>query len=129
VDLQWARGRWSDNGEWQWFQFTYPNFRSSPASSFSYGEVKAVLTPRAYLAMRAGFQRNSHLTDLTERTDETFTQNRQSYELAVGYRPNRWQLLKVGWEWLNRSQASGSHDQIFGVQLVTSIQSLSHGWR
>jgi len=87
-----------------------------------------VLTARAYLAARVGFQRNSHLTDLTERTDETFAPNRQSYELAMGYRPNRWQLLKVGWEWLSTSQASGTRDQVFGVQLVTSIQSLSQAW-
>lgn len=128
IDLQWARGRWSTSGEWQWFRFTYPNFRSSPEASFAYGEVKAVLTARAYLAARVGFQQNSHLTDLTERTDETFAPNRQSYELALGYRPNRWQLLKVGWEWLSISQAAGSRHQVFGVQLVTSIQSLSQAW-
>lgn len=129
LDLQWARGRWSVNGECQWFRFSYPNFLSSPESTFAYGEAKAVLTARAYIAARVGFQRNSHLTDLTERTSETFAPNRQSYELAMGYRPNRWQLLKFGWEWLSTSEISGTRNQVFGVQLVTSIQSLSRAWR
>lgn len=129
VDVQWARGRWSTSGEYQWFRFNYPNFRTSPAPSFAYAEVKTVLNPRTYLALRAGWQRNNHLEDLTELTDETFAQNRQSYEFAVGIRPNRWQLIKVGYEWLKTAEVSGTRDNVFGIQLVTSLQPLSKAWR
>lgn len=129
VDVQWARGRWSTSGEWQWFRFNYPGFRISPAPSFAYAEVKTVLNPRTYLAVRAGWQRNNQLEDLTELTDETFASNRQSYEFAVGFRPNRWQLLKVGYEWLRIADVSGTRDNVFGIQLVTSLQPLSKAWR
>jgi hypothetical protein len=129
LDVQWARGRWSTSGEWQWFRFNYPNFRISPTPSFAYAELKTVLNARTYLALRAGWQRNNQLEDLTELTDETFAPNRQSYELAVGFRPNRWQLLKVGYEWLKTAEASGTRDNVFGIQLVTSLQPLSKAWR
>ena len=129
LDVQWARGRWSTNGEWQWFHFTYPNFRTSPSTSFAYAEVKAVVNARTYLAFRAGYQRSSYVEDLTERSYETFTHNRQSYEFAIGFRPNRWQLLKVGYEWMNEADVSGTHDNVFGIQFVTSIHSLSKAFR
>jgi hypothetical protein len=129
LDLQWARGRWSTTGEWQRFHFNYPGFRIAPTASFAYAEVKTVLNARTYLAFRAGYQRNNHLEDLTELTDETFAPNRQSYELAVGFRPNRRQLFKVGYEWMKIADVSGTRDNVFGIQLVTSIQAVSKAWR
>ena len=44
--------------------------------------------------------------------------------LAIGYRPNRWQLVKIGYEWLKTAEVSGTRDNIVGIQLVTSIHSL-----
>lgn len=129
LDAQWARGHWSTTGEWQWFRFDYPNFRHSPTSSFGHAEVKAVLNPRTYLAVRAGYQRNSRVEDASGWSSESFAPNVQSYEFAVGFRPNRWQLLKIGYEWLRGEEISGSQDNVFGVQLVTSIQALSKAIR
>ncbi|MBZ5595539.1 MAG: hypothetical protein LAP39_25115 [Acidobacteriia bacterium] len=129
LDAQWARGRWSTSGEWQWFRFAYPNFRRQPTTSFAYAEAKAVLNARTYLAVRAGYQQNSRVADLHEVSDESYAQNVQSYEFAVGVRPNRWQLLKVGYEWLRGEDISGTRDNVFGIQLVTSIQALSKALR
>jgi hypothetical protein len=129
LDAQWARGRWSTTGEWQWFRFDYPNFRQSPTSSFGYAEVKAVLNPRTYLAVRAGYQRNSRVEDNHEWSDESFAPNVQAYEFALGFRPNRWQLLKMGYEWLRGQEISGTRDNVVGIQLVTSIQALSKAIR
>jgi hypothetical protein len=129
LDAQWARGRWSTAAEWQWFHFTYPNFVQSPATSFAYAEVKAVINARMYAAVRAGSQRNSYVADLRQRSDDTFVPNLQSYEFAVGFRPNRWQLFKVGYEWLRGEYISGSTDNVFGLQLVTSFQALSKALR
>jgi hypothetical protein len=129
LDAQWARGRWSATGEWQWFRFDYPNFLRSPTSSFGYAEVKAVLNPRTYLAVRAGYQRNSRVEDNHEWSSESFAPNLQAYEFAMGFRPNRWQLLKVGYEWLQGEEISGTRDNVFGIQLVTSIQALSKAIR
>lgn len=129
LDVQWARGRWSGAAEWQWFRFDYPNFRQSPTTSFGYAEVKAVLNPRTYLALRAGYQRNSLVADTFGWSDESFAPNMQAYEFAVGFRPNRWQLLKIGYEWLQGEEISGTRDNVFGIQLVTSIQALSKAIR
>jgi len=129
LDAEWARGRWSTSGEWQWFRFDYPGFRASPTVSFGYADVKAVINARVYVALRAGYQGNSRVTDLTWQSDGTFEPNHQSYELAFGFRPNRWQLIKVGYEWLQTPEVSGNRDNVFGIQLVTSIRSLSKAWR
>lgn len=125
IDVQWARGRWSANGEWQRFQFTYPFFKVSPAVSYGYAEVKMIVNPRLYGALRAGYQTHNHVEDLSNRSTESFLPNRQSYEFAMGYRLNRRQLLKVGYEWLRTQGSSGTGDNVVGIQLVTSIDSLS----
>jgi len=125
VGAEWARGRWNANGEWGRFVFRYPRFRTSPTSSFGYCELKRVITPRFYSAFRASYQANNHPEDSTARSAAPFLPNRQAYEIAVGFRPNHLQLLKVGYEWLRMEGIPGTHDNVFGVQLVTSINSLS----
>src|SRR4029077_2596374 len=52
VDVQWAGGRWSVNGEWQKFRFESPNFTVSPSVQSSYLEIKTRLTPRLFVAGR-----------------------------------------------------------------------------
>jgi len=129
LDAQWARGRWSTSGEWQWFHFDSPGFRISPSTSIAYAEVKAVLTPRFYAALRVADQRNGRVADFTHWTSEPFEANVQAYEFAIGYRPDRWQLFKIGYEWLRSNDVPGTRDDVLGVQLVTSIQPLSKAWR
>jgi hypothetical protein len=129
LDAQWARGRWSTSGEWQWFRFDYPNFTISPTVSFGYAEVKAAITPRTYVALRTGYQQNGRVEDITGVSASNFAPDRQSYEFAFGFRPNRWQLVKVGYEWLKTAQVSGTAQNVLGIQLVTSIQSLSKALR
>jgi hypothetical protein len=129
VDVQWARGRLSTNGEWQWFRFSYPKFRSSPAAWFAYGEAKTIITPRTYVALRLGLQQNSRVADFISQSQESFNPNRQSYEIALGYRPNRRQLLKLGYEWVTIAGLSGTRDNVLGLQFVTSFQALSKSWR
>jgi hypothetical protein len=125
VDVQWARGPWSANGEWQRFLFRYPRFRASPASSFGYVELKRIISPRWYSAFRMNYQANNHPEDLIIRDASTYLPNRQAYELAVGFRPDRIQLLKVGYEWVKVDGGPQVHGNVFGVQFVTSINALS----
>ena len=129
LDAQWARGRWSTSGEWQWFRFDSPGFRISPSTSVAYAEVKAILTPRFYAALRVADQRNGRVAEFTQQTSEPFEANVQAYEFAIGYRPDRWQLLKVGYEWLRSADIPGTRGNVLGVQLVTSIRPLSTSWR
>jgi hypothetical protein len=125
TDVQWARGRWSANTEWNRVEFRYPRFVEPPAVSTSYVEFKTILNPRFYTALRAGYQNYGAVEDINHNTADHFLPNRQSYELAVGYHLNHFQTLKVGYEWLKTNGQTGTRDNVFGVQFVTSVNSLS----
>ena len=87
------------------------------------------MTPRVYLAFRAGLQNHGRVVDRRNRVADPFQPNRQTYEFAAAYRLNRFQLLKVGYEWLSTQGASGTHDNVLGVQFITSVSSLSKAIR
>jgi hypothetical protein len=129
VDVQWARGYWSANGEWDRFVFDYPNFTVPPALSFGYAEVKRIISPRWYAAVRTGYQLDNSPAYLNVRSASTFVPNRQAYEFAFGYRPNRLTLLKVGYEVMNVHGGPPGQDNVFGVQFITSINSLSRAFK
>jgi hypothetical protein len=112
VDVEWGRGAWNLNGEWQKFEMDYrkiPTFREHTG----YAEARYVLTPRWYLAVRAGY------------LQPAARPGRQSYEIAAGYRPNRLQLIKVGYELLHSPDGDGSSYHTLAVQLVTSFRAIS----
>ena len=117
IDGQWAKGRWSFNGEWQHFDFPYPRLATLVAHH-GYAEGKLVLTPRLYAAVRAGYQNYTYLAP-----------DRQNYDFVVGYRPNRFQLVKVGYQWLRDQKVQGTHDDVWAIQYVTSIDSLRRSFR
>jgi len=117
TDLQWAKGRWSFNGEWQHFDFRYSRLATLVAQQ-GYGEAKVILTPRLYAAVRACYQNYTYLGP-----------DRQNYDFVVGYRPNRFQLVKVGYQWLREQKVPGTRDDVFAVQYVTSIDSLRTSFR
>ncbi len=111
VDAQWGRGHWNLSGEWQHFQMTYraiPTFNEHTG----YAEAKVVLSPRWYLAGRAGYVR-------------TRFPGRESYELAAGFRPNRFQLVKAEYEVQRGPAIQGLRASTLSVQLVTSFRAIS----
>ncbi len=112
VDVQWGHGPWTVNGEWQKFQFTYraiPTFNQH----IGYGEVRYVLSPRWYVATRANYVRASAFP------------GRQVYEMVAGYRPNRYQLLKIGYEVQQGPRIQGTKSNTLAVQFVTTFRALS----
>ena len=117
LDVQWAKSRWSLTGEWQHFEFPYPRIASA-IGNYGYGEAKMVLTPRLYAAVRAGYQDYNYIAP-----------DRQSYDFVLGYRPNRFQLIKVGYQWLRENTVRGTRDDVWAVQYVTSIDSLHKSFR
>jgi hypothetical protein len=112
VDVQWGRGNWNVYGELQRFQMSYsviPTFREHTG----YAEARRVLHPRWYVAARAGYQRNS-----------AFAGN-EAYEGAVGFRPNQYQLVKVGYQIERGLYIRGTLANTLAVQFVTAFRALS----
>jgi hypothetical protein len=128
VDLQWSRGRWSTNGEWHRFQLMSPRFVRHPTVQTGYVEVKTTLTPRWYVASRIGWYRFGRVADLKGEAAPSFGSGMDAYEVAFGYHLSRHQRLKVGYEWLRTQGVGGTRDNVFGVQLVTTLRSLSKAW-
>jgi len=112
LDVQWGRGPWNMYGEWQRFQM---NYRAIPTFTThnGYAEARRVLHPRWYVAARAGYLRASAY------------KGHDTYELAVGFRPNRYQLVKVGYEAQRGPSIRGTLANTVAVQYVTSFRALS----
>lgn len=109
IDGQWGRGPWNVYGELQRFQFTYkaiPTFNEA----VGYVELRRVLHPRWYLAGRTAFMRTNATPDLNV------------WEAALGYRPNRYQLIKFGYTVRQQPGLVDPIDNIFAVQYVTVLR-------
>jgi hypothetical protein len=121
LDAQWARGRWSATGEWQRFQYDLPNFIVAPSVVSTYGELKAVITPRLFIAGRAGWMLPGGAADRTGASSAQFAPYVASYELGAGSWINRHQLLKASYEWLHIQNFPGRRLDVLGVQFVTTF--------
>ena len=111
IDAQWGHGPWNLYGEVQRFQMGYriiPTFDQK----IGYMEARRVLHPRVYAAGRYGYLRNlyNHL---------------EVYEMAAGLRPNRYQLIKLGYQIQHNSLYPKPAEKTFTVQLVTSFHAIS----
>jgi hypothetical protein len=108
VDANWAHGHTIAYAEVQRFTLPYtkiPTLRET----MGYGELRQVLSPRWFVAGRYGMASNNYVT----RT--------QSVESSVGFRPDRLQLLKIGYEFEHYSSGNEREDNIVGIQLVTTF--------
>jgi hypothetical protein len=108
LDASWARGHWTALGELQKFVLPYsviPIFREHAG----YGELKRVLTARWYVAGRVGY------------TSANASGKTQSYEGAAGFRPNRFQLIKIDYELQHSSKGSYRNENTLAIQYVTSL--------
>lgn len=108
VDVSWVHGHTSAQGEVQKFVMPYkliPTFRETAG----YGELKQVLSPRWYVAARAGF------------TGASVGGTTQSLETAAGFRTNRFQIIKVGYEYEHYSAGSESSDNALAIQFITTL--------
>ncbi len=112
VDVQWARGAWTIDGELARFDKAYrlmPTFRQETG----YIELRRVLDPRWQIAARVSFMRPS----AGERS--------AIYEAAAGFRPNQYQLLKLGYQRTETPNGRGALDDVVAVQLVTAFRAMS----
>jgi hypothetical protein len=108
LDVNWAHGHTSAQGELQRFIMPYhaiPTFRETAG----YGELKQVLSPRWYIAMRDNF------------SSATAGGNVQAIETAAAFRPDRLQLIKVGYEYEHYSTGDERNDNVLAIQLITTL--------
>jgi hypothetical protein len=84
---------------------TAPTFRKSTG----YGEVKRVLSPRWYIAVRNGY------------SSANTSGKHQTLETAAGFRPNRFQLIKVDYEYEHYSLGSQRNDNTLAIQFITTL--------
>ena len=110
VDAEWVRGYWSARGEWQHFRLPYRAIPTYTQKAW-YAEVRRVLHPRWYVAMRTGYLGASVGGEC------------RAHEFAAGFRPNRHQLIKIGYQ---VPQEQGGHiGKTFTVQVVTTLRPFS----
>jgi hypothetical protein len=112
ADAQWGWRHLNVSGEWQHFEFAYhkiPTFLEQTG----YAETKLVLNPRWYIATRLGYIQASE------------GPGRRVYEVATGYRPNRYQLVKAGYEAQAWPGLPRPLTHTLSAQLVTSFHGLS----
>ena len=108
LDVNWVRGHTSVQGEVQQFVMPYkaiPTFREAAG----YGELKQVLSPRWYIAARNGYSTNSA------------SGNQQTLEAAAGFRPDRFQLIKIGYEYEHYSTGADRNDNALAIQFITTL--------
>ncbi len=108
LDVNCAHGHTSLQGELQQFVMAYhvnPTFRET----VGYAELKQVLSPRWYIAERDGFSMANE------------GGNTLALETAAGFRPNRFQLIKVGYEFKHYSAGGTPNDNVLALQLVTTF--------
>lgn len=108
LDGNWAHRHTIAFVEVQRFVMPYtviPDFRESAG----YAEMRQVLAPRWFVAGRYSL------------TSSNATGRTNGFETAAGYRPDRFQLLKVGYEFKHYS-ANGEHDDhAVGIQFITTF--------
>ena len=112
ADLEWGRGRWNVNVEWQRFQMDYTVIRNFVEHT-GYGEARFVLHPRFYLATRLGYMWASAFP------------GHQTYEAAVGFRPGIHELIKLEYEVEQGPKISGTQQNTLAVQFITTLNPLS----
>jgi len=135
ADLQWSRGAWSTEGEWQRFRFEVPGFAVSPSVDAGYGQVKRILSPRAYVVARVSFERFGRVVDSAHVAARHFQPPLETYEIGAGYRLNRYQLIKTGFSLANSNlgyEQAPSLGHLHGtveIQLVSEVTGISRAFR
>jgi hypothetical protein len=135
VDARWSGGNWSFEGEWLRTTSQLPGFTHAPSGIGSYAAVKRIISPRVFVAARVDAQFSGSIADQSGATATHATGPQQVYELTLGYRLNRQQLIKLGGTW-NHYDAwtSGwywpAEDRYaIEIQLVNSFTPISKGFR
>ncbi len=136
LDAEWARGPWAVEGEWQRFRFDLPAFIAPPSEMAGYAQVKRIISPRVFIAMRAAALRFGPVRDTSGGSANRFASPQEIYEIGGGYRLNRAQLLKFGVTWVHGDSWSAgdwfwpaANNCRLEAQLVTNFTAVSKIFR
>ena len=129
LDVEWARGRFSANGELQGFRFEAPNFVVPPRILAGYAELKARLTPRIFAAAREGFLKTESVLDIYGRSASEFAPTLRATEVGFGYWLRTRLLAKFSYEFMQSTGASGTRSNVVGMQLVAQFNQLQWAWK
>ena len=112
LDVQWGKGPWNAWGELQRFSMDY---RAIPVFTqhMGYAELRRVLNPRWYAAVRVGYLRANAFP------------GSETYEIAAGFRPNTHQLLKFGYQIQHGLFYPGTQGNVASIELVTFFRAFS----
>ncbi len=108
LDANWAHGHTTLYAEAQRFVMPYKLIKTFRASA-GYVEARQVLSARWFVAGRLGIESNS----AAGRT--------HVLETSAGFRANRFQLLKIGYEFEHYSSSSESNTHTLGIQFITTL--------
>jgi hypothetical protein len=129
LDVQWARGRFSTNGELQDFRFDAPNYVVPPRILTGYAEVKARLTPRIFAAVRDGFLRTESVLDTQGVSASQFAPTLHTAEFGLGFWLHPHLLAKVSYEIAHAAGSTSTQTNVVGLQLVATFNQLQWGWK
>jgi hypothetical protein len=116
TDVQFARGHWNVEAEWNWMLMPYHEIPPTRREG-AYVEAKRVLSPRWFVAVRDGYL----ITSGIQRNHE------EVYEIAAGYRASRYELIKWGYE-IQGNSTPGQINSFLMVQFVTTVHPISLAW-
>lgn len=112
LDANWARGHTTAFAEVQRFTMPYtviPTFRESAG----YLELRQVVSSRWFVAGRYGL------------VSDKAVKHENAFETSAGFRVNRSQLIKFGYEF-DHSATGSENNNTFGIQFITTLdQSLA----
>lgn len=112
VDVSFGHGPWNLLGECRRFQMDYHKINDY-IHQVGYVEARRTLGPRWYLAARASYSRASAGAPY------------RVYEVAGGYRPSRFELIKCGYEIEQGPAIRTPLDGTVLVQFITTFGPLS----
>jgi hypothetical protein len=112
LDAQWGWRHLNVSAEWQHFEFDYHKIPTYSRHT-GYLEARQVLNPRWYVAARIAYVRASAGPP------------RQVYEAVAGFRPDRHQIVKLGYEIQQGPAFRGLHANTLSAQLVTTFHVIS----
>jgi hypothetical protein len=108
LEANWAHGHTTVQGELQRFVMPYiviPTYRETAG----FVELKQVLSPRWYVAGRYGYT-NANVEGRT-----------LCLETAAGFRPSRFELIKVSYENERYNFGTDRNDNTLGIEFVTTL--------